>query len=211
MIINKYGLELRSLLEADLDMIRTWRNKQRVREHMQFQDVVSTEDQIRWFSALNPNQNVYWVFSINGVGIGLVHIKDIQNGEFGEAGIFTGLDDYLGTPVPALAILTMMDVAFDVLGLKTLKAKVQTNNNRNIWTNLKFGYQPDISSNESEFAYYSVERPQFLKATKGLRSVLVKLYGDQTEIIVSENETGFLKQSVERLKAKPTSERVLFS
>lgn len=211
MIIKKHGLELRSLLESDLNMIRTWRNKQRVRKHMQFQRVVSEEDQIRWFNSLDPDRNVYWVFSKNGVDIGLVHIKNIQNGEYGEAGIFTGLDDYLGTPVPALAILTMMDIAFNILNLKSLKAKIQTNNNRNVWTNLKFGYQPDNRSDQLEFAYYSVNRSQFLQATEILRSVLIKLYGDQTEILNSENEKGFLKRSVELLKAKPSSDRILFS
>lgn len=210
MIIKKHGLELRSLLESDLDMIRTWRNKERVREHMQFQSVVSTEDQIRWFNSLDPDQNVYWVFAKNGIDIGLVYIKNIQNGEYGEAGIFTGLDNYLGTPVPALAILTMMDIAFDVLGLPTLKAKIQTNNNRNIWTNLKFGYQPDNTADQSDFAYYSVDRSQFLQATAIFRSVLLKLYGNQTTILDSENEKGLLKRSVELLRAKPTSDRILF-
>ncbi|MFT4681172.1 MAG: RimJ/RimL family protein N-acetyltransferase [Granulosicoccus sp.] len=181
MIINKYGLKLRLLVNSDLEMVRMWRNKSRVRKHMQYQKIVSKQDQEVWFSGLDWSRSVYWVFSKNDLDIGLVHIKNIQD-EVGEAGVFTGLDEFLDTPVPAIAILVMMDTAFDIIGLKRLRAKISSNNNHTLWANLKFGYVSEDKDSKSEFNYYSTDETLFKNATSPLRQSLLKLYGAECKI-----------------------------
>ena len=176
---------------------------------MQYSKLITQEEQARWFQALDTDRNVYWIFSKDEIDIGLVHIKDISN-RVGEPGIFTGLESYLGTPIPAMAILVMMDIGFDVLGLHELKAKIQVNNNINLWTNLKFGYEPQHISVGGGFEYYSVNRDSFRNHTKTLRPSLEKLYGRQTTFEGFTNADGLLGKAVNRYKKKAGAD-VLFA
>ena len=208
MIISRYNLDLRSVTTNDLETVRTWRNKSRVRQHMQFQEEISEEQQLSWFNALDTERNVYWIFSKGGKDIGVVHIKNITDG-VGEPGIFTGVDEYLLSPLPALAILVMMDIAFASLGREALTAKIQVNNHHNLWTNLRFGYEPDHKIDNSRFEYYRVEKERFRSYTAFLRPSLKKLYGDKTQVSFNGNTTGILKKVADSMVMESENSGVL--
>lgn len=188
MRVSRYGIELETLTAEHLEMVRLWRNQDYIRSRMQFQKVLTSEDQLRWFRQLDQKRNLYWVFRHNDYPIGLVHIKDVDaDGLVGEAGVFTGAALYLESPQPMLAILFMMEIAFNVIGLQKLKAKIHHQNLKAIRFNLQLGYEV-LPVQPEGFQYYEVDSERFERFTKNLRSDSVRLYGSGTSISVQNDE-----------------------
>ncbi|MCF8464362.1 MAG: GNAT family N-acetyltransferase [Flavobacteriales bacterium] len=180
MKIQRYGLELETMQEVHLEMVRLWRNQHYILSRMQFQKVLSSEDQLKWFQNLDPEFNLYWVIRNADYPIGLVHIKNM-NGQTGEAGVFIGEPSFLETAQPMLAILMMMELAFYVVGLKQLRAKIHHENFKAIRFNKDLGYQLEPNQKEG-FQYYSVTFEKFEIATKGLRLNAARMFGSKTGI-----------------------------
>lgn len=182
MKLLRYGVLLESLKAEHLEMVRLWRNQEFVRSNMEFQEVLSREDQNRWFNQLDPSRNLYWIIEFNEYPIGLIHIKniDLEAGS-GEAGIFIGEPSYLEMPQPMLAIIFMMELAFLILGLKELRAKIKSGNEHAIRFNEKLGYtQQDEQPNG--FQYYTANRAQFEAKTEHLRTSAKKMFGGKTGV-----------------------------
>jgi len=186
MRLQRYGIVLETLVSDHLEMIRLWRNQDYIREKMQFQKLLSREDQQRWFNQLDLEKNVYWVIRCNEYPIGLIHIKDIGlETEGGEAGVFIGEPSFLEMPQAMLAILFMMEIGFYALGLNQLKAKIHEDNYKAIRFNLNLGYQLEPDQPKG-FQYYSVNKEQFEIGTKAIRKSSMNTYGASTSFQVSE-------------------------
>jgi len=188
MRVSRYGIELETLTAEHLEMVRLWRNQDYIRSRMQFQKVLNSEDQLLWFKQLDQKRNLYWVFRHNDYPVGLVHIKDVDaEGSVSEAGVFTGAALYLESPQPMLAILFMMEIAFNVIGLQKLKAKIHHSNKKAIRFNLQLGYEL-IPDQPEGFQYYEVDSERFDRFTKNLRRDSARLYGTATSISVQNGE-----------------------
>jgi RimJ/RimL family protein N-acetyltransferase len=182
MRLQRYAIELDSLRSEHLEMVRLWRNQDYIRSNMLFQELLSREDQEKWFAGLDKGRNLYWVIRTHGYPIGLIHIKDIDlERSVGEAGIFIGEPSYLEMPQPMLAILFMMEVAFFAIDLSRLKAKIKSGNRHAISFNQKLGYQL-IPDQPEGFQYYEVAEEDFISATERLRLQSAHMYGNQTMV-----------------------------
>lgn len=187
MRIQRYGIELETMHAEHLEMIRLWRNQDYIRKRMQFQKVLSSEDQLAWFSALDAERNLYWVIRSNGYPIGLVHIKDMDEQlSSGEAGVFVGEPNFLDSAQPMLAILVMMEIAFYVIGLRELNAKIHHENHKAVRFNKDLGYKL-VEGQRPGFQYYTVEFHDFEKATEELRAKAVRMFGNATGIGLSND------------------------
>ena len=183
MRLKRYGIGFDSLNTDHLEMVRLWRNQEFVRCNMEFKELISREQQEAWFEGLDKETNLYWVIRTHGYPIGLIHIKNIDRTErVGEAGIFVGEPSYLSMPQPMLAILFMMELAFEALDFKQLKAKIRRGNAQAIEFNQKLGYRL-LPDQQEGFQYYAVERKEFHSATIKLREQSSKMYGDVTEVL----------------------------
>lgn len=180
MKIQRYGLVLETMREEHLEMIRLWRNQDYIRSRMQFQKVLSSQDQLQWFHGLDSQSNLYWVILNADYPIGLVHIKNMD-GESGEAGVFVGEPSFLETAQPMLAILVMMEVAFYLVGLKRLRAKIHHENYKAIRFNKDLGYELEPNQPDG-FQYYSVTFGKFEAATHALRTNAARMFGNKTGI-----------------------------
>jgi RimJ/RimL family protein N-acetyltransferase len=176
MRITRYGIVLESLTETDLEMVRLWRNADHVRTYMEYQTHITPEMQNNWFSALDKTTNLYFVISKDSEKIGVINLKDIhREKKTAEAGIFIGNSNFLNTMVPVLAVISLMDLAFQVLGIKELKAKIQDGNKKVILFNESIGYRRSETGRQTNFNYYSVAVQQYVKATEAMRNMLDKL------------------------------------
>ena len=180
MKIQRYGLVLETMEEDHLEMVRLWRNQDYIRSRMQFQKVLSSENQLQWFRGLDSQSNLYWVIRSNHYPIGLVHIKNME-GDSGEAGVFVGEPSFLDTAQPMLAILMMMEIAFYIVGLTRLRAKIHHENYKAIRFNKDLGYELEPNQPDG-FQYYSVTFEKFEAATKGLRLNAARMFGNKTGI-----------------------------
>ena len=191
MRLQRYGIELESLNQSHIEMVRLWRNQDFVRSNMQYQETLSRDDQQCWFNGLDQAKNLYWLIRFKEYSIGLIHIKNLSEDlSSGEAGIFIGEPSYLEMPQPMLAIMFMMELAFEALGMNELKAKIKSGNDHAINFNLKLGYQL-IPNQPAGFQYYSVNKTHFDASTLALRKSAQKMFG---------SATGFDTQNSEGLK-----------
>ncbi|MGB0918335.1 MAG: GNAT family N-acetyltransferase [Flavobacteriales bacterium] len=202
MRLQRYGIELESLNQDHIEMIRLWRNQDFVRSNMQYQELLSRADQQAWFNGLDESKNLYWLIRFKGYSIGLIHIKNLSADSLsGEAGIFIGEPSYLEMPQPMLAIIFMMELAFEAMGMQELKAKIKSGNEHAINFNLKLGYRL-IPNQPAGFQYYSVNKSEFDEATIQLRKSAQKMYGDSTGFD-SVSSDGLKKTVLNSILANP--------
>ena len=162
---TRYGITLRLLSYSDIEQVRHWRNQDFVRLNMEFQGLISLEEQEKWFSGLDGRHNHYFIFSYKNVDAGMVNLKNLDlSASTAEAGIFVGDKEYLNTYVPFIATIVLMEFAFDELKLTSLLAKIKIQNKNAIGFNERLGYHFKERLNE-EYAYYECVRENFKHTT----------------------------------------------
>lgn len=180
MEIEKYGIRLKRLTEADLEQVRTWRNADFVRSQMEYQKWISPEDQLAWFQSLHTQNDLYFVAWFEEAPFALVNVKEINwEALSGEAGIFVADPVSLGHPVSALIVLALMDYCFEELGLKQLYAKIRKENHQAIQFNRKLGYTLMEGESGKTFGRWRVNPTDYYAATDRLRKAAHKWAGRQ--------------------------------
>jgi len=183
MQVTRYGVQLTQLASKHLKMVRQWRNAEHVRPNMEFQEIISPNQQTQWFEQLDPTTNFYFIFQSGATPAGLIHIKNIDwQKQTGEAGIFTGNTAFLGTTLPMFAILALMDLGFYFLHLDTLQAKVDRDNKAALRFNQTLGYQKQPANTEQQFQYLQVDLSNYSKATTAFRKTAINIHGAQSVI-----------------------------
>lgn len=189
MIVSKFGITLETIQEADLEMMRVWRNAEHVRSVMQYQSFITKEQHAEWYRSLNKKENIYFVIKSGTDRLGIVNLKKINRIEkTAEAGIFIGVVDYLNTVIPFVATIIMMEFAFDVLGLDILKAKIDINNTKALLFNKSLGYTKSCQLCSDGFEYYSVTKKQFLASSSAIINTLNKISDSDYKIVMTEQE-----------------------
>jgi len=189
MQLVKYGITLQTLTHEDLEMVRHWRNQDRVRLNMEFQEVIDAEAQQVWFKNLKKSSHLYFIITKGQEKIGVVNLKNIDlENACAEAGIFIGEIAHLNSLSPLLATVSIMELAFGELRLKTLLAKIASDNRKAILFNEALGYKKSGVQTSDKFLYYQVTADQFTEATKTIRSTLNKLTADDYKLIADSEE-----------------------
>jgi hypothetical protein len=165
----RYGVELERLERKHLETVRQWRNQERIRLCMQFQNEISPASQADWFNALHPNNDWYFLAHAGTIPFGLFHIKQVRwDGKTGEAGGFVGRPEWIGGAEAATAILALMDFAFFQLGLEFLEVTYRPNDSNLEALNRQLGYEL-LQQQENGFVRARVSAARFLAATKAVR------------------------------------------
>ncbi len=186
MKISNYGVELLSITESDLEMVRNWRNQSDVADFMFFQEGISPEMQQKWFNSLDES-SIYLIIQQEGVKIGVINVKDINwRTRTGEAGIYIGDSSYRNSAVPMQAVFAMMDAFFFEFNFAKLKATVRQENEDGIDFNVQLGYRVDSKDNERVKLYifknlYEDARTKFIP-------VLEKLTVSKPKITLNDEE-----------------------
>ena len=180
MKISNYGVELISITESDLELVRTWRNQADVADFMFFQEGISPEMQQKWFDSLDE-ASIYLMIQQDGVKIGVINVKEINwRTRVGEAGIYIGDSNYRNSAVPMQAVFAMMDAFFFEFNFEKLKATVRQDNDDGIDFNVQLGYRVDSKDNERVQLYifkylYEDARTKFLPVLNKLTTTKPKI------------------------------------
>lgn len=186
MIIRKYGVQLSSLLEEDIELVRKWRNSDFIRERMLYKAYIDIEQQQIWFNSLDHN-NLYLMIQSQSQKVGIIHIKNIDwQDRSGEAGIFIGSEKHRNTMIPILAIFALMDAAFDQFSFTKLSAKVLRTNQAALDMNLEIGYQTH-KEHSSHFDLL-ISADNYKKRTAFLKSKINRLISYDTDYELNEAE-----------------------
>jgi UDP-4-amino-4,6-dideoxy-N-acetyl-beta-L-altrosamine N-acetyltransferase len=117
----------RPIRRKDLELVRTWRNQERIRSNFIDASVISAEQQQRWFDGLRGDSSrQYMMYEQNGTPIGQLYFTNIDEHEV-HLGYFVGIDAYWpGTGL--LLEFAALDYASTALTSATMIADVLSNN-----------------------------------------------------------------------------------
>jgi RimJ/RimL family protein N-acetyltransferase len=141
MIVRKYGIELQRLTAEDIELVRTKRNSDTIRQYMFYREEISREAQEKWFASIQNIYNYYFLIIYKGQKIGLIHGKNVNYEERStEGGIFIWEAQYWATFVPVLASVIMTELTFSILDMDRTFAEVLSSNTRSKDYNRHLGY-----------------------------------------------------------------------
>lgn len=161
-------ITLSPLDKSDLETVRNWRNSLAVRQHMYTEDVITAEQQVRWFEKVKNDPTAeYKIIKSNGQSIGLVSFTNIdrRNGKCFWA-FYIGEETFLGGGVGAKVEFWAIEYVFYELGLNKLICEVLETNNKVISLHKRFGFNQEAFYLEHIFKggkYYNVVGLALLK------------------------------------------------
>lgn len=191
MKIKKFGLELSSLTKADLPLVLRWRNDPEVSRYMIYQSEITMDEHLAWFASLG-NFSHYLMIRYKGREIGVFNLRDIDPDEpSAEAGIFIGEPEFRKSFIPMLCILAMMDVCFDVLGMKKLTARVRKDNIDALRMNEELGYT--LADMYDDAYHMRVEAKQYKRKRDRFDGILKHYAQEGEKLSFSPDELAFFR------------------
>ncbi len=204
MIVSRYGVKLIKLQQEHIELLRTWRNAEKISRFMEFRDHITPKMQQRWFEGLSNEADFYFMIEYRGSLVGMIHASGIdwKQGR-GDAGLFIYEDRYLSTYTPVLASLCMVDLFFGVFTLERLYAKVMRNNPVAEAYNSNLGFKPIPTQEEHDFQMFELTRENYFAATESLRKKAIAVEGNHFTLQLSNGG----KQLLNKLGAlRPVAE-----
>lgn len=183
MRISRYGITLERLTADTIEMVRQWRNDRKIMRFMFYKGEITPAMQQEWFQSINNEQNFFFLIYLGETPVGLINISSIDwENKTAYTGLFIYEDTYLGTDVPVMASLAMLDVFFLIFDLQLVYAKVKGSNKvaHNYNTSLGFSRTKKI---EYGLGYeYLLQKEIYLLEAKKLRNAAIHLKGNTTLI-----------------------------
>ena len=145
MIIN-----LRPILESDLQKLYDWRNDPFIMSRTRQQEKLEWRKHLEWFKNLNPNDDLMRVIDvvdeyrapITSIGVcGITNIDWISRS--GELSIYIGEKEYRGCVVGILVMQELKRICFDSLNLRRFWAEVYGFNRPMMRLMEKAGFRQD--------------------------------------------------------------------
>jgi RimJ/RimL family protein N-acetyltransferase len=169
----KYGIILERLREEDIEMVRQWRNSDAVRLSMNFREIITPEQQKKWFDSINNTRFHYVVIHYAGEKIGLLNDKDIDwEARTSETGIFIGRPEFFHTYVPYLVSVAGIETLFNFFGWKKQFARVMRSNTNAIKYNLELGYRLCEGQEGKDHQLYELTKESFEKTAGKIRKMV---------------------------------------
>ncbi len=164
MELFKYGITLRRLTEDDLELVRKWRNSEKIRRFMEYRDEITADMQKKWFKSITNKDNFYFIIEYKGEKIGLINTSNADyNDMSSEGGIFLWDDTYYETFVPVWASLLLLETSIFVLNARRSYIKTLKDNERAKKLNARLGYQQMPGQEEVYNQKYELTRESFVK------------------------------------------------
>ena len=183
MIIRNFGITLSQLTLEDVELVRYWRNSKEISSVMEYQKFITEEEQKKWYNSLNPLSDFYFLINYKGVKVGLIHTSHINwKNKTADAGLFIWDKDYLGTHIPVLASLAMLECFFENFGLQNYFAKVSRENAVAVRYNLTLGFRLHEKSNDGSFDFYVLEKENYLKASEKLKRFAATISNEKPQL-----------------------------
>ena len=206
MKLVRYGLTLKRLTEDDLELLRGWRNSDKVNRYMEYREYITPEMQKEWFNSINNPDNFYYIIIYNGEKIGMINEKgfDRSGSKTSESGLFLASEKYKNSFVPVFASLILLEISFFFLGGKDSYIRILKDNISSISYNTRLGYRLCENQEDIENQKYVLTRESFIQNTLKVRRAALKVCGgDRNMYLIWEKndyDSGIAYESDELLK-----------
>ncbi len=179
MKLIRYGLTLKRLAQEDLELLRGWRNSEKVNKFMEYREYITPEMQLNWFNSINNPDNYYYIIIYQGEKIGLINEKgfDSMGSKTTESGLFLADDKYRGTHVPVFASLVLLEMSYFFLGGGDSYIRILKDNKASIVYNKQLGYELEPGQEQVDNQLYKLTRERFINKTYKIRKAALKVSG----------------------------------
>lgn len=178
MKLFKYGITLERLKEADIELVREWRNSDPVRLNMEYREIISREKQLEWFKSIDNLQNNYLMIHYKGEKIGLLNDKNVDwETRTSESGLFLGKTEYYASLVPYLVSVAGIETTFYFLDWNKQFAHILRTNLNAINYNKQMGYRLCEGQETVENQQYELTRERFEQKAGKIRKAVRLLAG----------------------------------
>ncbi len=183
MRITRYGVTLERLRPSQTELVRQWRNDQKISRFMFYKGEITKEMQLEWFDSIDNEQNFFFLIQLRNVPVGLINISSIDwENKTAYTGLFIYDDKFLATDTPVMASLAMLDVFFLLFDIQSVYAKVKGNNKAAHNYNSSLGFSRTKKIEYGLGYEYMLQKEIYLLETKELRNAAIRLKGNHTTI-----------------------------
>ena len=200
----KYGIVLERLKARDIELVRQWRNSDPVRLNMEYREIITPEQQVKWFESINNLQNNYYLIYYKGEKIGLLNDKNIDwVNRTSESGLFLGRTEYYSTFVPYLISVAGIELNFHYLNWNRQYAHILRSNVNAIHFNAQLGYQRLPEQEEKENQLYEMTWQSFeahsVRVRKAVKVLASEGMSPRVVLLEPEDYTSGLAALIEPL------------
>lgn len=165
--------------EADIEVVRQWRNDPVVANNYEFRDHITPEMQQNWFQSVNNINNLYTILEYKGAEIGVINIKNINWEEKTcEGGIFIPDTKYHLTGLPAIISYVTTEIIFRMFDWNVAHAHVLRDNHSVQQFVKMLGYQLLPDQEEVHNQKYIITKESFERKSEKIRKAINVLAGN---------------------------------
>ena len=187
MRMTLYNVELVTARDEDLELIRYWRNSQKIQRTMEYRELISTEQHHQWFREISDHRigSIYTII-YNSKKIGVVYARNKTG--FSEGGMFIWDDEYLNTMVPVVVSLMYTDISFLIARNEFLHIKILSDNFTSIAFNIRLGYVLCENQDSHYNQEYILTKAAYDSSAGKLKKMLESYYKKEYRIYVQVEE-----------------------
>lgn len=176
----RFGIELRRMVESDKEIVRQGRNKDFVRENHVYRQIITEEEQDKWFDEMNQKEHYVFIVIHDGKRIGVVYLRDIpENRASSTCGLFFWDDDYISTRIPVFAALLALDFASYYCEVQRIDSIVLKSNTAGIKMYTFFGF--DLQEKDADSYLISIDRDTYLEKRDSLINFIKRAVKNKAE------------------------------
>lgn len=190
MRISRYGVTLERLNTEHSELVRQWRNDQKISRFMFYKGEITQRMQREWFESIDNEQNFFFLIYYKDNAVGLINISSIDwENKTAYTGLYIYDDTFLSSDVPVMASLAMLDVFFLMFDIQSVYAKVKGNNKAAHNYNSSLGFTRTKKIEYGLGYEYMLQKEIYLLETQKLRNAAIRLRGNNTRIELQATST----------------------
>jgi len=155
--------------ESDLELVRSWRNQDEIRNNMYTNHIISPQEHRAWYNKISKDPAVrYWIFSDDGIRkVGLVYLYDLDSkNRRAFWGLYVGDLGMKGGGLGSKVEFAILDHVFLNMDLNKLCCEAFVFNEPALRLYKKFGFEEEGYLKQHIFRderYYDVVRLAMLR------------------------------------------------
>lgn len=170
---TRYGIQIAPLRLKDIEILRKWRNDPKISSLMLSQngEYITKEQQLKWYESIKDKTDaLYYMAFVDEIAVGYFCFQQIANkcAVPGEILVIPSQMDQ--ARITFGAYCAVYDIAFDILGLKELKAYSKLENKRAIRMSKLLNFK--ITHQDDECIYFKLNRNDYYSMRDSLISKL---------------------------------------
>lgn len=172
-----YKIALKRVEYDDIEMLRRWRNSDKIKAFMLTQASISAEQQAAWFERLQTSRaQIHYVIYYKNESIGAANIRaldsdDVHTATIIEPGIYIYADQYRSNLLAFAPTLLLNDYCFSELSSTCLQARVKADNRAALKYNRQLGYEV-VESTASELVTMRLTQAEYQRASQRIKGLL---------------------------------------